>query len=116
MNSNSDSNPEETLTYFIEELNKRNVGFLEVSEGLSTGSDNDINYIKDPFNKKFKQQFKGTWIANYGFTQETANEHLKNDWADLISFGWPYLANPDLPEKFKTGAPQNSIKYIKDMS
>jgi len=32
----------------------------------------------------------------------------------LISFGWPYLANADLPEKFASGAPLYSTRYIKD--
>lgn len=115
-NSQSDTNPDETVQYVIQELNKRNVAFLEVTEGLATGANNDITTIKDPFSAKYKKQFKGTWVANYGYTQDVANEHIKNEQADVVTFGWPYLANPDLIEKFKTGAPQNSIKYIKDMS
>jgi N-ethylmaleimide reductase len=99
-NHNSDINPEETLGYVIDQLNKRNVGFLEVSEGLNTGSNNDITTIKETYSKNFKKLFKGTWISNYGYTQDVANEHITNGWTDLVSFGWPYLANPDLVHKF----------------
>jgi N-ethylmaleimide reductase len=90
---------------------------LELSEGLSGGSFNtDINDIKDPFNAKFKSKFKGAWISNYGYSLEDANQHLRNGQTDLISFGWPYVANPDLVEKFANGTQLSHVKYIKDMS
>ena len=87
-----------------------------MSEGPSIGMANDINIVKDPFNSRFKTKFKGTWIANFGYTFDTANDHIKKGWADLVSFGWLYVANPDLVEKFQSNAELNSVKYIPDMS
>jgi N-ethylmaleimide reductase len=100
----------------IKELNKRKVAFLEVSEGPSIGMANDITKVKSPFCAKHKKKFNGTWIANFGYTQTVANDHVQKGYADLVSFGWSYVANPDLVEKFKSGATLYSCGNIQDMS
>jgi N-ethylmaleimide reductase len=46
-------------------------------------------------------------IVAGGYTLERANEVLKQGLADLIAFGQPFLANPDLVERFRRGAPLN---------
>ena len=56
---------------------------------------------------RLKEVFGGTVISNGGFTGETAEQALVNGEADLISFGLPFLANPDLPKRLMTGAPLN---------
>jgi len=98
-------------------LNKRKVGFLEVAEGNIISSANfDVTTISEPFCSKFKKHFNGTWIANFGYSKESANKHIQNGWTDLVSFGWRSVANPDLVEKFATGTPEYSTNYIKDMN
>lgn len=73
-NEMSDSDPKAMLKYFIEQLNKKKVEFLEVCEGFQGGSfETDINEIKEPLNAEFKSKFKGTWISNYGYNLESAN-------------------------------------------
>jgi N-ethylmaleimide reductase len=49
----------------------------------------------------------GTYIANNGFDLALANKVLAADAADLIAFGKPFISNPDLVERLKTGAPLN---------
>jgi len=44
-------------------------------------------------------------MGNCGHTRETAEAAIEAGNADLISFGRPYIANPDLPERFQSGAP-----------
>lgn len=87
-----------------------------MAEGPSQRMDNDINTIQNPFNAKFKKSFKGTWISGFGYTKETANDHIKKGQTDLVAFGWLYVANADLVEKFASGETLNSCKNITDMS
>jgi N-ethylmaleimide reductase len=51
--------------------------------------------------------YKGVYFANAGFTYESAAELLARNGADAIAFATKFLANPDLPERFKRGAPLN---------
>ena len=42
-------------------------------------------------------------IGNNGHTQESANKEISAGFADMITFGRPYISNPDLPERFAQG-------------
>jgi N-ethylmaleimide reductase len=48
-------------------------------------------------------------VTNGGFTLEKANHYLREGWADAIAFGVAAIANPDLVERFRTGAPLNTV-------
>jgi len=54
--------------------------------------------------RKIREAFNGTYIAVGGFTAQTAEKVLEAKEADLIAFGRPFISNPDLVEKLKTGA------------
>jgi N-ethylmaleimide reductase len=54
--------------------------------------------------RKIREAFDGTYIAVGGFTAQTAEKALEAKEADLIAFGRPFISNPDLVEKLKTGA------------
>jgi N-ethylmaleimide reductase len=54
-----------------------------------------------------RKLFDGVLITNGGFTPERAQEYLSAGHADAVAFGVPFLANPDLPERFRRGAPLN---------
>ena len=85
-----------------------------MAEGYGIGMENDINSIKNRFNDKYKSQFKGTWISGFGYTYDTATEHIQKGITDMVAFGWLYVTNADLVEKFATGADLYSYKYVKD--
>ena len=55
--------------------------------------------------QKLRRRFCGAYIADNQYTLELAEETLANGDADLFSFGRPFLANPDLFERLRTGAP-----------
>ncbi|MEV0406000.1 alkene reductase [Actinoallomurus sp. NPDC050550] len=55
--------------------------------------------------RHFRNVYHGTIIANVGFDQQRANRILSDDLADLVAFGTPFIANPDLPARFASGAP-----------
>lgn len=54
---------------------------------------------------RFRGHYRGAVIANLGFTQATANELLERQLADAVSFGAPFIANPDLVDRFTHGHP-----------
>lgn len=51
--------------------------------------------------------YRGTLIYAGKYTVERAEEALAKGWADLIAFGRPFIANPDLPERLQQGLPLN---------
>ncbi len=64
--------------------------------------------VPDAIKAKLRETFKGAYIAAGGFDRDTAEQWLKDRRADLIAFGRPFLANPDLPERYRKGAPLNA--------
>lgn len=59
-----------------------------------------------PFDfEQLRQRFGQTYIANNGYDDDLARSRLADGKADLIAFGHHYVANPDLVERLKRGAP-----------
>ena len=56
---------------------------------------------------EFRPVFKGPLMGNCGYTQETAEAAIRRGDTDLISFGRPFISNPDLVERFANGWPLN---------
>jgi 2,4-dienoyl-CoA reductase-like NADH-dependent reductase (Old Yellow Enzyme family) len=54
-----------------------------------------------------KKEFGGVYIANEGFTAESARQTISSGHADAVAFGKPAIANPDLVERLRIGAPWN---------
>jgi N-ethylmaleimide reductase len=59
----------------------------------------------------FRQIFRGTLIANAQMDAERGNRLIEEGLADLVAFGRPYIANPDLVKRLKTGAPLAEIDW-----
>ncbi|GAB7066220.1 alkene reductase [Mycobacterium hodleri] len=59
----------------------------------------------DAMFRHFRSRFTGTLIGNVGMTQERGNQLLTDDLVDLVAYGQPFIANPDLPERFAAHAP-----------
>ena len=51
--------------------------------------------------------FEGSHIANGGYTAEEARSRINAGKCDLVTFGRPFIANPDLPERLRYSAPLN---------
>src|ERR1700724_1130029 len=84
--------------------NALELSFLHVVEG-ATGGPRDIA----PFDyASLRKRFKQAYIANNGYDFELATKVLAANEADLIAFGKPFLANPDLVERLRQGAPLNA--------
>ncbi|MBH0239854.1 alkene reductase [Methylobrevis albus] len=99
----SDSDPQALYDYVAAELGKRGLAYIHVVEG-ATGGPRDVA----PFDyAKLKAAFGGVYIANNGYTGELAVEAVSSGKADAVAFGKLFIANPDLPERLRTGAPLN---------
>ncbi len=103
--SMSDSNPHETFCYFAEELNKLKLGYLHMIERVGEPM---LVAPEARFASAVREIFKGTLILNGGYDAEKGNAAIQESEADLISYGSLFLANPDLPERFKRNAPLNA--------
>jgi 2,4-dienoyl-CoA reductase-like NADH-dependent reductase (Old Yellow Enzyme family) len=93
-----DSNPLVTFSHVAWELGKRRIAFICVRESLG----------ENRIGPQLKAAFGGRYIANEKFTQATASQVLAAGEADAVAFGVPFLANPDLPERFCKNAPLNA--------
>ncbi|WP_017936870.1 alkene reductase [Zestomonas thermotolerans] len=92
-----DSNRAATFGYVARELGRRGVAFICAREYLA----------EDSLLDELKTAFGGVYIANERFTLESANALLAEGRADAVAFGVPFIANPDLPERFARHAPLN---------
>ncbi len=100
-NGISSSDPQAQFDYIADQLNALNIVFLHVVEG-ATGGPRDVA----PFDyDSLRRRFKNTYIANNGYDLDLATTQLAQGKADLIAFGRPFIANPDLVERLKTRAP-----------
>lgn len=80
------------------ELGNRNLAFLCARE----------SFDKPALGPSLKKAFGGVYIGNEGFTAETAREAISAGLVDAVAFGKMAIANPDLVERFRTGAPLNA--------
>ncbi|WP_058546121.1 alkene reductase [Pseudomonas fluorescens] len=104
-NGVSSSAPQAQFDYLVEQLNALDIVYLHVVEG-ATGGPRDVA----PFDfAALRQRFKNTYIANNGYDLDLATSRLVEDKADLIAFGRPFIGNPDLVERLRTGSPLSAF-------
>jgi len=104
-NGVSSSDPQAQYDYIVDRLDDMGIVYLHVVEG-ATGGPREVA----PFDfDSLRQRFKNTYIANNGYDLDLATARLSEDKADLIAFGRPFIGNPDLVERLKTGAPLSAF-------
>jgi N-ethylmaleimide reductase len=101
-NDIADSNPDLIFSYVVEQLNRFGLAYLHLVEG-ATGSSRAVTGAVDL--AKLRHLFKGLYIANNLIDRETALEIRRNNTADLVAFGRPFISNPDLVERLRVNAP-----------
>jgi N-ethylmaleimide reductase len=103
----------ETYNYLATELSKMNITYLHLIDYAARGSEEGLGLIDD-----IKSDFKQLVILNGGYTLKRAEKALENNEADLISFGSPFIANPDLPYRIEKNItwsqPDGSTFYTAD--
>lgn len=93
-----DAAPQETYTYLVEQLRDLNLAYLHVA---LFGTEVDYHAMLRP-------RFNGAYLVGGGLDQKTAEAALADGRADATVFGGAFLANPDLPERFRQGAALNT--------
>jgi 2,4-dienoyl-CoA reductase-like NADH-dependent reductase (Old Yellow Enzyme family) len=92
-----DSDPLATFGYLARELGKRRIAFMMAREHLGPGR----------IGPQLKARFGGRWVANEGFDRDSGNAIIAAGEADAVGYGRQFIANPDLPERFRLGAALN---------
>ncbi len=95
-----DDETEKLHEYIASELNRYNLAYLHIS-GFTLNEYDDPLQVAIETAKQYRSIYKGTLMINKGFTKEAAEQVLQENIADLVSFGVPYIANPDLVERFE---------------
>lgn len=104
--SMSDSNPIETFFHIATELNKRGLLYLHVSEAVSGPMAAPAGTVRAT--PALRGAFQGALIANGGYDARAGRAVIARGEADLVAFGVPFLANPDLPARFRSNAELNA--------
>jgi 2,4-dienoyl-CoA reductase-like NADH-dependent reductase (Old Yellow Enzyme family) len=108
-----DSDRVNTFLHIARELGKRRLGWIAAREAQigpdtqlvdSQGRPREIQN-RESIGPAIKAAFGGAFIANEGFTQESAEKALAEGKADAVMFGKLFIANPDLVERFANHAP-----------
>jgi N-ethylmaleimide reductase len=94
----------EACVYVAKQLDRYELAYLHVVDGLEFG----FHELGTRMTlAEFRDVFKGPLMGNCGYTQETAEAAIQSHSADLISFGRPFISNPDLVERFANEWPLN---------
>lgn len=94
-----------THEYIVNRLNDYGLAYLHLTEPFTPVA--DVPFAVTEVARHFRPFYKGTLIINKSFTKETGNKIIEDGYADLVAYGVPFLANPDLVARFKKNAPLN---------
>ena len=104
-----DADPQPLFDHVVRQLATLNLAYIHIIEGATggarevAGSPFDYVALKAAYREAGG---KGAWMVNNGLNKALAEEALANG-ADLVAFGRPYIANPDMVERLKAGGPFN---------
>lgn len=92
-----------TFEYVINRLNDYNIAYIHLSE--PTGDVSDSPYVIPHIAAHFRPIYNGTIIINNRFDREKGNRIIQQGAADLVSYGKPFISNPDLVDRFRANVP-----------
>lgn len=98
--SMSDSEPAAVFFPFVRELDRLGLAYVHVVEGATQG-ERDFKGFDFAGLRKL---FRGAWMVNNGYTRAMAIDAIASGTADLVAFGRPFIANPDLVERLRLDA------------
>lgn len=101
-----DSNPEAVFVPAAQFLSDAGIAFLELRELTPAGTFGSSEVPR--LSPKIRSAFSGPLVLNQDYDRDRAQADLDSGVADAIAFGRPFLANPDLPERLRTGAELNA--------
>ena len=99
-----DSQPQALFNFVAESLNQFNLAYLHVVEGGMGGDTVVFDFAE------MRKHFKSSYMANFGYDKARGNAAISSGHADVIAYGVPFIANPDLVERYKINASLNAPK------
>jgi N-ethylmaleimide reductase len=110
----ADPHIEQTLLYLCEALDQRGIAYLHLVYQLMPSGNVDVSafndaHLSDRLVADIRQAFRGTMIWCGGFDGDSAQAALDTGSVDLIAFGRPFVANPDLVARLKHGWPLTEV-------
>ena len=94
---------EDDNIWLIEQINSHGLMYLHLSEPDWAGG----TPYNDGFRQRIRDAFDNMIIAAGGYTAQKAERNIKAGYIDAVAFGRDYIANPDLAERIRQGAPLN---------
>jgi N-ethylmaleimide reductase len=104
-----DSDPQATFGYVIKALNDFGLAYIHLMEP----NEGDLNTraVINPVLATFRPLYDGNIITNSGYDQAKGTKAIASGEAQLVSYGRPYIANPDLVQRFKLNAELNQPNF-----
>lgn len=100
-----DSDPQPLFEHVVARLSPLRLAYLHVVEGETGGARDSL-----PFDfAALRDRFDGNWMVNNGYNRQMAIQAISSGRADLVSFGRPFISNPDLVERLKDNAPLSPL-------
>lgn len=94
-----------TYEYLVSQVSKLKIAYLQLYHPPGDLVGTPLEALTGGTAQHFRQFYDGLIIANGGMTLESAQAAIRSGAADLVSFGAPYIANPDLVERLQRGIP-----------
>jgi len=105
-NDMHDSDPEKTFGHVIAALDALEIVYVHLREG----AEDDVRHGgKIVPTALFRPLFQGALIVNAGYNRERADAVIAKGEAEMVAFGAPFIANPDLPRRLQIGAELNEV-------
>ncbi|ETX12992.1 12-oxophytodienoate reductase [Roseivivax halodurans JCM 10272] len=105
-NDATDSDPAALAEALVDALKDRGLAYVHVIEGQTGGSRDAVPDSVDL--RSLKDRLGTTWMANNGYDRDLAIDRVESGDADLVAFGVPYIANPDLAKRLERNAALNT--------
>jgi N-ethylmaleimide reductase len=107
-NNTRDPRPEETYAAVAEMLEAFGVGYIHLADTNAWAGAPDMTRIL----AVVKPRYSGTLIGNGGLNPSDAEKLVGDGCVDIVAFGRPFLANPDLPARIQQGGPYNEPRSV----
>lgn len=100
-----DSDPQALFNHVVDRLRLLRLAYVHVVEGDTGGARDNL-----PFDyPALRDRFQGVWMVNNGYDRQMAVDAITSGRVDLVSFGRPFIANPDLVRRLAENAALNPL-------
>ncbi len=102
-----DTHPQALYGHVVEQLAPLGLAYVHVIEG-ETGGPRQPADAGEPFDyATLRGKFPGAWMVNNGYSRADALDAVAGGETDLVAFGRPFIANPDLVRRLREDLPLN---------